>query len=146
MDMTRACILIMDAFAQAVDKEHGEGRHFGDAPFGVFIVDNARGEALSALRTVVETLDYRIEVMDADRTNLNDLEVWNSPMREKSRFAYASDKTYVFVLRGWVKAMDKDPRIDNYRASFGGAGRAVVLSDTPKGVPEHFVVCDLSGS
>jgi hypothetical protein len=144
MDTTRACILIMDAFAQATDREHGEGRHFGDAPYGVFIVDNARSGALGALRTVVETLDYRIEVMDADRTNLNDLEVWNSPMREKARFAYASDRTYVFVLRGWVAAMGKDPRIDNYRASFGGAGRAVILSDTAMGVPENFVVCDLS--
>jgi len=144
MDMTRACILIMDAFAQAVIKERDEGRHFGDAPYGVFIIDNARGEALSALRTVVETLDYRIEVMDADRTNLNDLEVWDSPMREKARFAYGSDKSYVFVLRGWVKAMGKDPRIDNYRASFGGAGQAVILSNTPEGAPDKFVVCDLS--
>lgn len=146
MDMTRACILIMDAFAQAVIKERDEGRHFGDAPYGVFIVDSARGEALNALRTVVETLDYRIEVMDADRTNLNDLEVWNSPMREKARFAYGSEKTYVFVLRGWVKEMGEDPRIDNYRASFGGAGEAVILSDTLEGVPDRFVVCDLSAA
>ena len=144
MDVTRACILLMDAFAQAYTKEHDEIRNLDDTPWGVFIVDNARGQALGALRTIVETLDYRIDVMDSDRTNLNDLEVWNSPMREKARFAYASDKTYVFVLRGWVEAMGKDPRIDNYRESFGESGKAVILSDTLEGVPEHFVLCDLS--
>lgn len=144
MNMTHACILLMDAFAQAASREHDEDRRLGDTPWGVFIVDNAQGKALGALRTIVETLDYRIDVMDSNRTNLNDLEVWNSPMREKARFAYGSDKTYVFVLRGWVEEMGKDPRIDNYRESFGGSGKAVILSDTLEGVPEHFVLCDLS--
>lgn len=144
MDMTRACILIMDAISRAALEHNDQAHRANNHQCGVFIVDNARREALSAVHTVVEALDYRIDVMDSNRTNLNDLEIWDSPMREKARFAYASDKTYVFVLRGWVPVMAKDPRIANFRESFGGAGKVMILSDTPEGVPPGFVLCDLS--
>jgi hypothetical protein len=140
MDATRACILLMDAMGKAAAEEHRR-----QITHGVFVVDGPGSQGLQALRTIVETLDYRIDVMDADRTNLNDLEVWNSPMREKARFAYGSDRTYVFVLRGWVPAMAGDPRIANFRESFGGAGIVAILSDTAEGTPDGFVACDLSG-
>ena len=144
MDMTVACIRLMDAIRKAALETQDDGFRYRGRNYGVFIVDNARHEAVEVLHKVVETLDHRIEIMDAKRTNLNDLEVWDSPMREKARFAFASEKTYLFVLRGWVAEMGADPRMHNFRESFGGAGLAMVLSDTAEGVPKYFVTCDLS--
>lgn len=141
MDKTRACILLTHAMGQA-DLEASVQRSSLNS-FGVFVVASGH-EAMSVIRTVVETLDHRIEVMDADRTNLNDLEVWDSPMRQMARFAHESDKTYVFLLRGWVKAMGEDPRMVNFRECYGGSNVPMILSDTAEGIPDNFVLCNLS--
>lgn len=141
MDKTRACILLTHAMGKAgLEASLQRG---GQNSFGVFVV--AKGyDAMSVIRTVVETLDHRIEVMDAERTNLNDLEVWDSPMRQTARFAHDSDKTYVFLLRGWVPAMGEDPRMINFRECYGGSSIPMILSDTPEGMPDNFILCDLS--
>jgi len=136
MDIGQASILIMDAIGKA-RAGAGEGH-------GVFIVDGPRREAMDVLRMIVETLDYRIDAIDSDRTNLNDLEVGTSPLREKARFRACSEMTYVSVLRGWCPEMSNDPRIGSFRRMFGDGGVAVILSDTDQGIPERFVVCDLS--
>ncbi len=101
-------------------------------------------DALDALRLIVETLDQRIDVFDSDRTNLNDLDVLESPLSQKAAFNARSTCEYMTVLRGWVPGMADDPRVCNFRRRFARGGPVVILSSTAEGVPNDFVLCDLS--
>ncbi len=139
----RATIRIMDAIREADLQEASNYRTRSDSETGILVIGPS-STSLDAIRGIVEELDYRLEIMDADRTNLNDLEVFDSPMRELARHAFSSEKTYVFVLRGWVSEMAKDPRISNFRRCYGGAGIVIILSEDGSEAPEQFVTCDIS--
>lgn len=138
MDIARKAILVMQALGAA-----GSGASTGGSK-GVLVVEGPEHDALDALRLIVETLDQRIDVFDSDRTNLNDLDVLESPLSQKAAFNARSTCEYMTVLRGWVPGMADDPRVCNFRRRFARGGPVVILSSTAEGVPNDFVLCDLS--
>ena len=143
MSIHGACIRTMQAILKSDIIELSQGQRL-DRETGIFILDNDKGIGVSALRAIAEELDYRLEIFEADRTNLNDLEVKTSPLSEAARFGYQSEFPYIFVLRGWSPLMKDDPRINTYRRIFGRSGIVAIVSPIPAEAPAGFVPCDLS--
>ncbi|MFZ3482042.1 hypothetical protein [Sphingomonas sp. 3-13AW] len=138
-----ATIRIMNALHQAALHQQEKEGVLLDTETGIFIIGRPE-DSTNVLRGIAEELDYRIEIIDSDRTNLADLEVFDSPLRRLARHADASDLTYMFVLRGWSDDMADDARIGNFRRFYGGSGIAVILSEDAFTAPDGFVTCDLS--
>lgn len=107
----RATIVVMDAMRRKEKREaEDRGGSYCKVP-GIVIGETRPCQATETVTDIARTLDWRIETLDADRLNLNDLEASTSPLRAMLRHASQSDRTYAIVVRGVVPEMLEDPRL-----------------------------------
>lgn len=139
MDETRAVILLMEALAGGFDyPPRGASNHV------VAILDrNEPLLATSALRTIAHALDWRIDVLDAVRTNLNDLESRDSPLSETVRHAGRSDLRHVIVLQGCVPEMLSDKNQSGWLKAIALHAPLVVCMEQDPGSSGPWTVVDL---
>lgn len=136
MHDARDPILVMDALARA-DRQ---GAAFGTTCF-VTAIEITPMQTTSAAHAIGAALSIPVEVLDADRTNLNDLH-HPSPLREKVEHAGRPGGRAIFVLRGHT-IIANDRRVPVLAAMLGPGSRLVLaVPGEPPEIP-HQVVCDL---
>jgi len=108
MDETTAAIRLLDAIAGGIRKAPGP-----EGDDRIVAVSDDPMLAITALRRVAQALDWRIDDIDAVRTNFNDLEVRESPLSRKVSFAQESDIQHVVVVQSAAPALVQEPA---YRA------------------------------
>lgn len=111
MDRTIAAIRLLDAIAGGIRKAPGP-----EGDDRIVAVSREPLLALDAVRTIATTLDWRVDTIDAVRTNLHDL-VEESPLRAMVRFAREADHQHVVVVQSAVPALLAD---ETYRTLLQG--------------------------
>jgi hypothetical protein len=144
MPELRSAVIVMDALRRKEKKEAEDtSGSFCKVP-GIVIAESRPYQASETMINIARTLDWRIETLDADRLNLNDLEVSTSPLRETLRHASLSDRTYAIVVRGVVPEMLNDPRLASM-AIYASRHNLLVLTMKGKPPESPFEACTLPG-
>lgn len=94
MDKTIAAIRLLDAIAGGIRQAPGPE---GDDHIVAVSADSML--ILDAVRTIATALNWRVETVDAVRTNFRDMEVEASPLRKMVRHASESDLQYVIIVQ-----------------------------------------------
>lgn len=109
----------------------------------ILVIQKSPMQATSAMHAVAVTLGMVTMVIDADRTNLNDL-IEDSPLRERALFAGGSDTPHAFIVRG-IASMMADTRMRTLNALTGARSRVLLVVDEPAEPAPGWTLCDLRG-
>lgn len=110
---------------------------------GVVAIESRPCEAADCIRTIADTLNWRVETLEASQVNLNDLEARDSPLSQKVRHAVSSDLIYVFVLQGFPPAAMQDAAYVNRLARLARNLRIVLAMDGPPAQLHGWRLADL---
>lgn len=76
---------------------------------GIIVVEKELGQGARVIRRIAQVLDWRVEVFDAPKVNLNDLEERQSPFYQTIRHAIHSDLSYMLIFQDVsIKAMQDE--------------------------------------
>lgn len=138
MSTHRAAIRIMDALRQAEAM-----RLSSDGGTPVIVIDDEGRRAVDAVRMIAEAIDARVILVDADRTNFNDLEVRSSPLRIEVDHAARAAHRHMFLVRGG-KATAEDRRMSVLRILLGPNADLILVTDEDADPHIGWARCDLA--
>lgn len=103
MQDTINAIRLLDALAGGIRKAPGP-----EGDDRIVAVSDDPMLVTKAIRTIADALDWRVDVVDAVRTNFHDLEADESPLARMVRFARESDIQHVIVVQSAVPMLIED--------------------------------------
>ena len=110
---------------------------------GVVALEAGPCDAARCARQIAESLDWRVETLEAPQVNLNDLEHRESPLSRIVRHAVSSDHEYVIVFQGTIPAALADDEWRGKLERLARQVRIVVAMDGPPGQLHGWKMADL---